>query len=310
VSTERLDALVAELALVELGEPVGLLSSPARFEILREIERARIELRRDPTVELAIPIPVPGARPRRSSLALPRSRIYQATQSATDAVIVAARSALTTVGIHPKAIGAVIVAGSGGTFPPLVGALTAMTGKEPLQSVSPNEVITLGLAELCEERVSGGAAQSGLLLASIGIGLPGGRFKPLLNTGAKLPATVTRRQTTTRDEQTEMELTFYQGHGDNVSGAQLVGTVTLDDLPRAARAQVAVDLELHVDKDGVAIITLSEDSSGRRLRLSVPTQQTPPERRQQLARRPSTENLSDANKGKGKKGLFGRLFGR
>ena len=311
VSAEQLDEAVAELALNEVGLRLDAVGPQARRHIMAEVERARVDLRRDPMVNIDVPVPVAGERPRIETVAIPRSRIYQVTQSVTDEVIMAAGSALTTASIHPKAIGAVIVGGSAGAFPPLVGALTTMTGKEPLQSVLPSEVITLGLAEAADDRSDNAELKKAEgLVAAIGISLPGGRFKPLIVTGSKLPASHSRRYPTTRDGQTEVELTFYQGNTDLVSAASHLGTLALRDVTKAERGRVAVDVEVSLDVDAVMTVTLSEVYSGKKMRLVVPTQQTPSDRRSQLARRPSIEDLSGPARAKPKKGFFGRLFGR
>jgi molecular chaperone DnaK len=312
VSAESIDAAVAELGMAELGWREHEVPLATRMELLRGAEQARTDLRRDPHVELPVTLADgPGEPARVHVLSIPRSRVYQATQTVTDQVIVAARAALATAGVHPKALGAVILSGSGGVYPPLVGALTTMMGREPLQTVPAAEAVLVGLAELAADRSqTGRAAKPDTLTAAIGIGLPGGRFRALVPAGTKLPTQLTRRQPTVRDAQTEVELTLYQGKSDVVNECEHLGTVAIRDLPRAARGQISVDVEVFVDADAVMAITLSEAYTGKRVQLTVATQQTASQRRAQLAQRPSLTDLSDPSRARGKKGFFNRLFGR
>jgi molecular chaperone DnaK len=202
-----------------------------------------------------------------------------------------------------------VVGGDAGAFPSVVQALTTLTGKEPAHQHAANEVIARGLARSEARPAPKRGERPSSLGAGIGIGLPGGRFRPLIPAGAKLPSKLTRKHATARDDQTELELAVYQGGGEFVKTCVHLGTITLDGIPRGARGDVQVDVDIEVDTDAVLSITLSEETSGRKKRLRVASEQTPPERREQL-KRAVVEDLSDPTKAKQKKGLLDRLFRR
>ena len=312
MNSHALDRAIAELVLAEAGRAPNSLDPASHVRLMQSVRIARQDLRREATITVEVPAPERGAGgPPFDVVQLPRSRVYQATQSVTDQVVVAARNVLTTAGLHPKTIGALIVAGSGGSFPPVVGALTTMTGREPLHTVPPGDVLALGLAEACADSSSGGRSHRlEALSASVGIGLPGGRFKVLVPAGTKLPTSVSRKNPTTRDDQTTLELTFYQGSGDTVGGSVHLGGITLSDLPKAARGRIVIDVDLYIDREAVMTVTMAEPMSGKKKRLTVATQQTTTDRRSALAKRQSIEDLSGPGRAAGKKGFFGRLFGR
>jgi len=311
ISALALDRAIADLVLAEAERPATSLDPASYLRLMQSIRMARVDLRRDATIEVEVPAPDRAAGPRYDVVRLPRSRVYQATQAVSDQVIVAAGQVLGSAGIHPKTVGALIVAGGGGSFPPVVGALTTMAGKEPLHTIPPADLLLHGLADACASgSKSGRRTVLDTLSTSIGISLPGGRFKVLVPAATKLPTSVSRNHPSTRSDQTSVELTFYQGAGDTVSGAVHLGTLAVSELPKGPRGEVVVDVDIYVDREAVMTVTMAERMSGKKKRLTASTQQTPTERRSALAAKQSIEDLSGPGEQVGKKGFFGRLFGR
>jgi molecular chaperone DnaK len=317
ISAASLDERMVQLVLDDLarhGSEELARDPEIQRRLLHAAEAARkdIQTKRDQTVELGVSMPEAGGASGvmvERSFKLPRSRVYQAVEPVVDKVIEVVRAVLGDAGISPRALGAIVLGGAGGAFPSLVQALTALAGKEPAHAHPPSDVIARGLARFDARPAPKRGERPSSLGAGIGIGLPGGRFRPLIPAGAKLPSKLSRKHATARDDQTELELAVYQGGAEFVKGCVHLGTIALDGIPRAARGDVQVDVDIEVDADAVVSITLSEETSGRKKRLRVASEQTPPERREQL-KRAVVEDLSDPTKAKQKKGLLGRLFKR
>jgi molecular chaperone DnaK len=147
------------------------------------------------------------------------------------------------------------------------------------------------------------------LSAAIGIALPGGRFKVLIEANTPLPTRVIRRNPTTKDRQSEFELELYQGGSAAVMDCRHLGTICLPDLPKSGRGEVFVDLEISVQKDGVTRVVLCEPQTNRKVSSVVWTEQTPEKRREEIKAQAQAD-LTESDKQKGKKGLLGRFFGR
>ncbi len=312
VSASELDARVVDLTLEELASKADedhRNDPAARQALLDAVERARMDIHRASNVELKVTLPAPGGAQGvvvERTIKLPRSRIYQVTEEVVASICWKVQELLKEVDMDPRDVGAVVMAGSGGTFPPLVQGIQNLTTREPLLSVPPAHVFTLGLALAGQHMArQESATRPDTLNASIGIELPGGRFRALVATGSKLPARLQRRQPTTRDNQSELDFRFFQGDGEFVRSCTSLGTATIRDLPKGLRGEVSVSLELQVDRDGVVTISLSEPNSGVTSKTVLPTSQTPGARKKEIAAQPKMQPPSPK-----KKGFFSRLFGR
>jgi uncharacterized protein (TIGR02266 family) len=321
LSAGTLDGRVADLALDELARQAGedhRADPAARLRLQEAAELARLDIRRAATLELKATLPAPGGASGvglERTLRLPRSRVYQLTEDLVAALAARARDLLRDSGIAPRSIGAIVVAGSAGQYPPLLEALTELTHREPLIAVPPSHVLALGLARsgAAEERAEA-SRRPDALVASIGMELTGGRFRALLPAGTRLPTTLERTYPTTRDNQTEIELRFFQGDAEFVRSCAALGPVALRGLSRADKGEVKIALALSVAADGVVTIRLSEPRSGLVAELITATQQTPEERRRQLgtSRGPTSSPRREVPSGSPppKRGLFERLFGK
>ncbi len=229
LSARDLDSRVADLTLEELKVQAGedhTQDPIAKERLIEAAEKARLDIRRAPTIELKVTLHAPGGAAGvgvERTINLPRSRIYQMTEQLIGEICARAQRLSREGGVDPRALGAILIAGSGGTYPPLVQSLQNLTSIEPLQSIPPSQLFAHGLARsgLALERQES-AARSGALEASIGLELPGGRFRALLNAGDKLPARLIR-PFPTRDGQSEVDLRLYQGDAEFVRSCRSPG---------------------------------------------------------------------------------------
>ncbi len=309
-----LDETIAQMTLEELARQVDrdYRGDPSIYRQLMDAsERARGDIRRAPTVDLRVMLPpVSGGSPSEHTIRLGRIQVYQRVDPQVAQFVDYVREIIATAELDPRELGAVVCAGSGGTFPPVVEALTAMTMQEPMTTVPPTQAYITGGARIAlamarHER----ATHPGTLQAAVGIELLGGRFRALAPTGSGIPLRLHRSYPTTRDNQTDIELKFYQGDGDLVRSNTFLGALGLRGFPKGLRAELTIELDFHIDRDGVLTVSLYEPTSNARNTMRVPTRQTPDERREELEQ----EGLAAPGKTQSsakKKGFFSRLFSR
>lgn len=314
LSASVIDQRVADLTLEELASKAGedhRQDPVARVRLIEAIEFARLDIKRMPTVELKVTLPAPGGAAGvgvERSIKLPRARIYQVTESLVRDIALKAQELLKRQGADPRTIGAVVIAGSGGTYPPLVQALGQLVQKEPLFAVPAAQVFALGLARagVTLERVEV-TGRPDTLHASIGMELPGGRFRPLLSAGAKLPATLEKVYPSTKDNQADLELRLFQGDAEFVRSCTPLGTLVLSGLPKGERGSVKIGLSLEVAADGVLTARLREPTEMLEHTLVLATAQTPEAKKKALpAARPPPRRPEPPPKAN--TGFFGRLF--
>ncbi len=306
------DECIAELALEAFFEATNedhRGDPEAKERTIRAVEMARPELRRSPHIDLKVNLPAPGGAGGvavERTIRVPRARIEEASRDVVAFICREVQSLLRTHDQAPHELDAVIVAGSAGGFPPLLEALGHLVGREPLSSVPSSQAILLGLARSGAAIERREVAQAvGALCASIGIELPGGRFRPLVHAGAPLPVELRRAFPTVREHQTELDLQLFQGDGELVRRCSPLGRLRVEGMPRRPRGALTLELHLRVDAQGVLAAELLEPESGASGRLDVPTQQTPVERRRAISQMVPAVSRDKAPK----RGLLRRLFG-
>jgi len=315
VSARVLDDAVVELTLRSLLQQAGEdhRQDPASVVRVREaFAVARQDLRRTPTVELKVSLPAPGGAANVTldrTIQLARSRIYGVGETIVNQLHDHVTGALSELGIAPHSIGMVLLSGEGASYPPFGQMLAQLTGKEPSMMMPATTAYVQGLARWGRAHEQRNIARRpDTLDASIGIELPGQRFRPLLAAGTRLP-TVLKRSQPIRDSQSELELRLHQGEGETIRGCTPLGSIALRDLPKGTSRKV--ELSLEVDASGILTVTLLETKSGRTVEQTFATAQTPPE-----VRRPVPVTTAEPGPSPGpaddgpKSGLLGRLFGK
>ena len=308
VSAATLDDAIVELAMAQLDKNVP---ANVRHHLKEASEFARLDIHRTPQVELKFSVPASGERSgvTEHTVALSRGEIYRATEGPVIDVCRRVREVIEKAGVEPRALDAVVTIGSGGQYPPFTQTLTALAQREPLVQYPPAQTCIAGLARhaLAIEREDSTQADDALR-ASIGIELPGGRFGPLVRAGSTIPLRLERQFPTTRDNQAELELRFFQGDAEFVRSCQPLGRLVLTGFPRGLRGETRIRLSLTINAEGVLKVRLFEPKSGTAEEFTAPTRQTPEDTadliRQQLRHR------SHGARDKKKPGLLNRLFGR
>ena len=102
-----------------------------------------------------------------------------------------------------------------------------------------------------------------MLPMSIGIGLPGGRVKTIIERNTALPARKQYGLSTTRDGQTEFELCVFQGESGAASEREYLGTLRLEGLPPGPRGMVKIAVTFELGAECLLTVTARELNTGR-----------------------------------------------
>jgi len=317
VSTRAIDDAATELALESLNEHhgEGFADDPIVLARLRDaLDFARSDLRRSPTLELRTTLPAPGGASGvglERNIQLARSRVYAMTETLSGALHRRVLELVRNRPIGPER-SAVIVSGPGGSYPPFVRVVEQLCGQAPLASIPPPHALATGLARWGRSRTQSAVAERpDTLDASIGIELPGGRFRPLLPAGAQLPLHYQRQQPV-RVHKDQVELVLYQGDSEYVKGCDYLGSLAVASVSADARGGATIELDMQVDAEGVLQARMAEPISGRGAQLVAATAQTPDARRRTIPvpvrRAPGAGAPSGEDAASG--GLFRRLFGK
>jgi molecular chaperone DnaK len=124
--------------------------------------------------------------------------------------------------------------------------------KEPQKGVHPDEAVAIGAALLGNAL---GKIDNVLLIdvlaVSIGYGLPGGGFRPVLMAGNTLPSSVTFVIRTEQNQQKSLDLLVFQGDSDRVLNNEYLGTVTISEISPSPKGKVQLKVTFNLDREGL-----------------------------------------------------------
>jgi molecular chaperone DnaK len=154
--------------------------------------------------------------------------------------------------------------------------VAAFFGRPPSRAVHPDEAVAVGAALLAYSLGSAeGVVLIDVLPMSIGIGLPGGRVKGIIERNTPLP---TRKQyglATSRDGQTEFELVVYQGESAEAAECEYLGTLRLTGLPPGPRGMVKIAVSFELGPECLLTVTARELNTGRQVRAVMSAREGP-----------------------------------
>jgi nucleoid-associated protein YgaU len=115
---------------------------------------------------------------------------------------------------------------------------------------------------------------------NIGLKLADGEFYPVLADG-----TVARKRlvvTTVQDGQPSVQIDLYRGQGPTVENASYIGSLVVEGIPKMAKGEPDIRMDLGLDKDGVLTAFAQEASTGASQSLKVSLEALPEEEKYEV----------------------------
>ncbi len=274
------DNAIVEYLLEEFQRQTGRAFQGDRVALQRindAAERAKCALseRSEMRVHVAF-ITMIDNKPYDLDVTLTRQKLIALTEGLVDRTVRVCEEVLQAKGLKPQDIDEVILVGGQSRFPLVHEKITKFFGRPPSKGVHPDEAVALGAALLAHSLGQlEGVVLIDVLPMAIGVGLPGGRFKPVLERNVSLPAAKSYTLSTHRDEQTELELTVFQGDSERAQDNEYLGTLRLAGLPKKARGAVQVTVTFEVNNESLLKVTAREGTTGREVVSTFTTRDTP-----------------------------------
>ncbi|RKH89429.1 TIGR02266 family protein, partial [Corallococcus praedator] len=274
------DNAIVEYLLEEFRQQTGRTFQGDRVALQRindAAERAKCALseRSEMRVHVAF-VTMIDNKPYDLDVTLTRQKLIALTEKLVDRTVQVCDEVLQAKGLKPQDIDEVILVGGQSRFPLVHEKITKFFGRPPSKGVHPDEAVALGAALLAHSLGQlEGVVLIDVLPMAIGVGLPGGRFKPVLERNVALPASKIYTLSTHRDDQTELELSVFQGDAERAPDNEYLGTLRLAGLPRRPRGAVQVTVTFEVSNESLLKVIAREATTGREVVSTFTTRDTP-----------------------------------
>ena len=144
-------------------------------------------------------------------------------------------------------------------------------GKDPNQSVNPDEVVAVGAA--IQAGVLAGDVTGILLLdvspLSLGVETLGGVMTKIIPRNTTIPTKKSEVFSTAVDGQSNVEIHVLQGEREMSNDNKSLGTFRLDGIPAAPRGVPQIEVTFDIDANGILNVTAKDKGSGKEQSISI-----------------------------------------
>ncbi|MGB5961304.1 MAG: molecular chaperone DnaK [Coleofasciculaceae cyanobacterium] len=243
-------------------------------------EKAKIELSSVTQAEINLPfITATQDGPKHLDMVLTRGKFEDLCADLIDRCRIPVENALRDAKIDKAAIDEVVLVGGSTRIPAVQELVKRVLGKDPNQSVNPDEVVAVGAA--IQAGVLAGEVKDILLLdvtpLSLGVETLGGVMTKIIPRNTTIPTKKSETFSTAVDGQSNVEIHVLQGEREMSNDNKSLGTFRLDGIPPAPRGVPQIEVIFDIDANGILNVTAKDKGSGKEQSISITGASTLPD---------------------------------
>ena len=255
------------------SEGIDLRNDKQAMQRLKEAaEKAKCELSSVVETNVNLPFITADANgPKHLDISLTRAKFEELSHDLLERCKTPVERAISDAGISKSELNEVVLVGGSTRIPAVQQLVKEYTGKEPNQSVNPDEVVAVGAA--IQAGVLAGEVKDIVLLdvtpLTLGIETLGGVMTPLVPRNTTIPVSKSQTFSTAEDNQTAVDIHVLQGERPMAGDNKSLGMFRLDGIPPAMKGMPQIEVTFDIDANGIVNVTAKDKATNKEQKITI-----------------------------------------
>lgn len=258
------------------NEGINLRSNKQALQrLIAAAETAKIELSSVNQTEISLPFIIANeAGPKHLDAIMTRTQFEQMCAGLLDRCRITIEQALQDAQLTLADINEVVFVGGSTQIPCVRELVQQVTGKEPLQSINPQEVVAIGAAiqasVLGDDRFYPPCILYDTTSLSLGIETPAGIMTRIVERSTIIPIRKSAIFSTATDWQTSVEINILQGERFLAKDNKSLATLRLDGILFAPKGVPKIEVTFDIDVNHILTVSVRDIATGKEVSIVLP----------------------------------------